>query len=48
MADDLIKLNMGYDFKSDKPYDWAKKARGEAEVVTKVDLFFPPGLLRCD
>lgn len=29
MADDLIKMNIGYDFKKKKPYDWQKVARSK-------------------
>lgn len=38
MADDLIKFNMGYDFKKNKPYDWKKKANGKDKFLNKVWL----------
>lgn len=38
MANDLIKLNMGYDFKKQKKYDWMKKARGKDQFLNKVWL----------
>ena len=38
MAEDLIKLNMGYDFKKQKKYDWMKKARGKDQFLNKVWL----------
>lgn len=38
MAQDLIKLNMGYDFKKQKKYDWYKKAKGKDQFLNKVWL----------
>ena len=38
MADDLIKLNMGYDFQNDKAYNWKKKVNGKDKFLNKVWL----------
>ena len=38
MADYLLKLNIGYDFKKDKPYDWHKLARKKANKIEKYYL----------
>ena len=38
MADYLIKLNVGYDFKEGKPYDWHRLARKKAKDIEKYYL----------
>jgi len=38
MAEYLQKLNIGYDFKKDKPYDWNKLARRKAKYIEKYYL----------
>ena len=38
MADYLLKLNIGYDFKKNKPYDWHKLARKKAKEIEKYYL----------
>jgi len=38
MAEYLLKLNIGYDFKKNKPYDWHKLARKKAKDIEKYYL----------
>ena len=38
MADYLLKLNIGYDFKTGKPYDWHKLARKKSKEIEKYYL----------
>lgn len=38
MADYLLKLNVGYDFKENKPYDWHKLARRKSKEIEKYYL----------
>ncbi|MFA5659036.1 MAG: DNA (cytosine-5-)-methyltransferase, partial [Oscillospiraceae bacterium] len=38
MADYLLKLNIGYDFKKNKAYDWHKLARKKSKEIEKYYL----------
>ena len=38
MADSLIRMNINYDFKKGKPYDWHKVARGKSKDLEKTWL----------
>lgn len=38
MAEYLLKLNIGYDFKNNKPYDWHKLARRKSKDIEKYYL----------
>ena len=38
MADSLIRMNINYDFKKGKPYDWQKVARGKSKDLEKTWL----------